>query len=62
MSEFIRKQGAVVNTNRSAYLAAKAARAKDQEIQSMKDRINTLEQQVQKLMGVLNERQSTTDR
>lgn len=57
-TNYLRKNTAVININRSEYLAAKAERKKNMEIQNLKKRINTIEQQ---LMELINERNSTTN-
>lgn len=57
MTELVRKNGALVNTNRSAYLAAKAARKKENEIARLEDRINRIEKIVSELVERLDERQ-----
>jgi len=57
MTELVRKGDALVNTNKSAYLAAKAARKKQNEITRLEDRINRLEKIVAELVERLDERQ-----
>jgi uncharacterized protein YceH (UPF0502 family) len=57
MTDLARKDGALVNTNRGAYLAAKAARKKQNEIVRLEDRINKLEKSLAELVERLDERQ-----
>lgn len=56
MTELVRRNGALVNTNKGAYLAAKAARKKENEIARLEDRINKLEKIVAELVERLDER------
>lgn len=55
-SEFKRSRGAIVNTDYSAYKAAKVKKSQQQDKESLTNRVEILEKLVESLLETLNER------